>query len=240
MHQNPSTMFVRTAKWMSAMFIASAAFSSFAAAASQGRDQGMLLLHSQAQNKALDEALPHLEDQGCTLWRRGSVAGTQGNLGIGAPDRFVLLACTSEVLDSARHRQVLAPILGAGKDVRAVEGPILYRKGDETERATEDKRAYVLKISHYNNLDPDGRDRALDKINALAAERVDAWKTEAFVAGLRAVGMTTPDEVVVIHYDDPQQGERFRRRNPDILEQIGAFNRKHLSEFTYISAAPDQ
>ena len=52
--------------------------------------------------------------------------------------------------------------------------------------------------------------------------------------------MAIPDEVVVIHYDTPQQGEAFRRRNPDILQRIGAFNRRHLLEFVYISATDER
>lgn len=233
-------MFTRAAEWMLALFIAWTAFSSLSAAASDDREQGLLLLHSQAEDKVLDRAMPRLKNQGCTLWHRGSVAGTQGNLDIGAPDRYALFACTSEVLDSAQHRQALEPVLGLGKNARAVGGPILFRKSDEAARDTQNERAYVFKISRYNNLDPDGRERTLDNIDALAADRIDAWKTDAFVAGLRAVGMKTPDEVVIIHYDDAQQGIRFRNQNSDILEQVGAFNRRHLVEYTYISAAPDQ
>ncbi len=52
--------------------------------------------------------------------------------------------------------------------------------------------------------------------------------------------MATPDEVVVLHYKNSQQSERFRSGNPDLMKQIGAFNKKHLIEFTYFSAGADR
>ena len=51
------------------------------------------------------------------------------------------------------------------------------------------------------------------------------------------MGMTTPDEVVVLYYDDSKSGDRFRKNNGDILEKIGAFNKSHLVEFAYFSAS---
>jgi len=49
--------------------------------------------------------------------------------------------------------------------------------------------------------------------------------------------MTTPDEVVVLYYDDPKSGDRFRKNNGDILEKIGAFNKSHLVDFAYFTAS---
>lgn len=224
----------------SAVVAALMMFLSASSALSQDRGRAMLLLHAEAQRAEVDAALPDLADQGCSPWRHGAVAGTQGNLDIGAPERFVLFACQADVLDSIRHRQVLASIIAADKGAIAIEGRLLHRRADECESDASDARAYVFKLSRYNNIDPDARDRDLNGINTTAAARPDAWQTEAMVAGLRAVGMPTPDEVVVIHYDDAAQGERFRKRNPDILKRIGAFNRRHLRDFTYISAVPDQ
>ncbi len=240
MHQNSSPTFAGAEKWLVATIFASMAFMSLEAAAAQDREQGMLLLHSQAQSEAVDKALPSLTDQGCALWRRGSIAGAQGNLDIGSPDRFVIMVCTSDNFESAQHREALTPILRAGKGARLVEGPIQFSNSDKSENATQDKGAYIVKLSRYTNLDPNGMKRDFDAINALAEKRTDAWKTDAFISGFRAVGMPTPDEAAIIHYDDPQQGDRFRSQNPDILKLVGAFNKKHLIEYTYISMAPNQ
>lgn len=203
-----------------------------------GKRQALLVLHSAGENEALNAALPQLENRGCKLWRRGGLAGTQGSLDLDGPGHFALFACEANILDTTRHRAVLAPMLSGGTAVKAIEGPILDRRPETASLESQQARSYVLKISRYNNLDPDSRDRDLEKINAMAAGRADAWTTEAQIAGLRAVGMATPDEVVLIHYDDPQQGQRFRSANPDIMKQIGAFNRKHLIDFTYLSAPP--
>ncbi len=240
MRQFKSRRRIGTGPRVSAVVAASIMLLSASSAMSQDRGRAMLLLHAEAQRADVDAALPDLADQGCSPWRQGAVAGTQGNLDIGAPERFVLFACRAEVLDSVQHRQALAPILAADNDAIAVEGPLVFGDAGKTGPEAQGARAYVFKLSRYNNIDPDRRDSDLNRINAEAAGRQDAWRTEAMVAGLRAVGVPTPDEVVVIHYDNAAQGERFRKQNPDILKQIGAFNRKHLLDFTYISAVPDQ
>lgn len=239
MHQDKSRRRSAADGWVSAVVVAAATSLIASSAMSQERNRAMLLLHAEAQDAAVDAALPDLAARGCNQWRRGAVAGMQGNLDIGAPARFVLFACRAEILHNAERRQALAAVLAAGKDAIAVEGPLVLGGPDATGPGAPGGRAYVLKISRYNNTDPDRRDSDLDSIDKQAAGRADAWKMEAQVAGLRAVGMPTPDEVVVIHYDDAAQGERFRQQNPDILKRIGAFNRRHLIEFTYISAVPD-
>lgn len=236
-----SALEVRTgfAKGGAVLAVALGLLSSPGATASERRDRGLLLLYPKAQETVLEAALPRLEVQGCGNWRRGAVTGTRGNLKVGSPDRFVLLLCSRDVLDSAAHRRALAPLLALEGRVRAVEGPILQRGDEDGSGDAQKGRAYVIKISRYRNLDPDRRESDLAEINALADERADSWKTEALVRGASAVGMPTPDEVVVIHYETPEQGKAFRRRNPDILERIGAFNGEHLLEFVYISATVD-
>ncbi len=216
-------------KWM---ILAMASSTITSAGASQ--TQGMLLLHSKNQTAALNETIPQLGNRGCSLWHWGSVVETLGNLDIGSPDRFILLACDAQILDTAENRRALTPMLKNG--AVAVEGPIMFRSDKEGEIG---ERAYIFKISHYTNSDPDGRDNDLDSLNSFAADRADHWTYEAFYTGLYAAGMATPDEVVVMHYDNPQQGERFRNNNPDIMKQIEAFNQNHLTEFTYIAVSLD-
>ncbi len=221
-----------------AILAVAAAFLGSPAVASQDGGQGMLLLHSKAQNQAVDEALPRLEAQGCGLWRRGSVAATNGKLDVGSPDRFVLFVCEADVLDSAENRAALDPILSGGDGARAVEGPLVFRVPDSVAADAQQVREYIFKISSFNNRDPDGRARDLIGLNASASKRADRWQTEAVFSVVRAVGMETPDMVDVIFYDNPEQGERFRSQNKDILKQVGKFNKTHVEEFTYISGLP--
>lgn len=199
---------------------------------------GLLLLYSEVGKAKISTTLTLLQDQDCSLWRQGSVAAARGNLDVGDPDGFVLLACGSDVLAGSPGLELLDDLQKLDSDLRAVEGPLLFRLEDEAGSGAVSERDYVLKISHYNNQSPAAREADLHRINALAGEKTDAWTNEAMISGLRAVGMPTPDEVVVIRYDDPQQGERFRGNNQDLLKEIGAFNKKHLTEYSYISARP--
>ncbi|MHA1565321.1 MAG: hypothetical protein ACTSX7_08430 [Alphaproteobacteria bacterium] len=208
-------------------------------AAAQDAPQGMLLLHADTLDKAVDVPLPRLAEQGCNVWRRGSVTVTDGKLDAGSPDRFVLFDCSVTILANAESRAVLAPILSGEKAARAIEGPIQFRSTDEVGSDAERAREYIFKISSFNNIDPDGRVRDLDGLNAEALARADAWKVEAVVSVAAAIGMERPDIVTVIYYDDPQQGERFRKQNKDILKQIAKFNRAHLDEFVYVGGEPD-
>lgn len=209
-------------------------------ASAEESSQGLLLLHSEAAETALAQALPRLKDLGCDSWHQGRIAGANGNLELGSQSNFVLLACREAVLGSVAGRAALNTLQTVDEEFRAVEGPLLFRIPDEAGKKSRASNDYIFKISHYNNQNPSGREDDLEKINALAAGRKDAWTNEAFIAGLHAVGMPTPDEVVMIRYDDPQQGERFRNNNKDVLQEIGAFNKTHLLDFTYISVAPDR
>ncbi|MGH7818476.1 MAG: hypothetical protein ACREQ9_01760 [Candidatus Binatia bacterium] len=75
------------------------------------------------------------------------------------------------------------------------------------------------------------------EIQQQVGARADRYQTEAIVTPSRAAGMTTPDEVVVLYYDDPKVAERFRNDNGDILAKIGGFNESHLVEFAYFTAS---
>ena len=100
-------------------------------------------------------------------------------------------------------------------------------------------RQYILKISHYNNQDPAGRNADLEHLGKVVEPVADKYHNEMFLEVHRASGMQTPDEVVAIYYDTPEAGDRFREKNQAILEKIGAFNKKHLKSFTYLVAQPD-
>ena len=66
--------------------------------------------------------------------------------------------------------------------------------------------------------------------------RVDKWKTETFVGVNRALGMATPDEVVVLYYDSKKHAERFRKNSSDIIDLVNDFNDAHVEDFVYYEA----
>ena len=55
-----------------------------------------------------------------------------------------------------------------------------------------------------------------------------------------AMGMATPDEVVMIHYSSIEEGNDFRNANQDIEQMAGLFNKTHLTGFTYLFGTADK
>lgn len=194
---------------------------------------GVLGLYSVEDPEAVrfdDEKIVSL---GCELKREGLVAGALGDIGIEQPNRFVLLACDGSILsDTGRHARFNALAENATADV-VIEGPIADMPGGSAGKIAD--RQYILKISHYNNRDIDGRASALANIDAFTSTLPDRYIIESVIGVAKASGMPTPDEVVVIYYDSPEQGERFRQNNEDVLDMVGEFNADHLNEFVYLT-----
>jgi len=117
----------------------------------------------------------------------------------------------------------LQPTLGALTDFEALAG---------AHNASE--RQYVLKLEYYNNADVDVRNAGLMALDAKASQREGVWTTESFLQVHGASGITTPDEVAILYYDTAEIAGNFRDANPDILEDVSAFNDAHLTGFAYL------
>jgi len=114
-----------------------------------------------------------------------------------------------------------------------LEGPIV----DMPNSIGDEKivgREYIIKISHYNNKDIDGRSKSLANIDQITSTLADKYVTESFIGVTHASGMPTPDEVVVIYYDSPEGAALFRENNSEVLGLIGSFNNEHVDEFVYL------
>ena len=149
-------------------------------------------------------------------------------------NRFFFLACGQPVLKDSAARSVFRPLDEASGGVTLLEGE-LEAYGD-LERPGRG-RAYVIKLSYYSNLDPDRRERDLAAIAEMASAQPDSYRNEALIFPERAVGLPTPDEVTILFYDSPEQGQSFRDANGDILKAIDRFNGDHLLSFAYLSAS---
>ena len=163
---------------------------------------------------------------GCTALRSGTITKAQGPMKVGDPGGFALLACDRPILHDAGRRDRFGPA------VALFEGDFAHLAD-----AWEDPagRQYILKLSRYNNADIGGREGDLAAIGKQAKDREDHWVTEAFVNVDDAVGLPTPDEVVVLYYQSADKAEAFRSGNKDILAAVGAFNRAHLTDFVYLT-----
>lgn len=182
--------------------------------------------------KALEKGLG---DRGCAVRREGEIAAMDGSLDVAKPDRFLLLECTGSLLKGGATRALFEPLQAVTNHLMLAEGELdLFGRGFS---ASGVGREYIIKVSHYTNRDPNQRDRDLAAIQEEVARRPNRYRTEAIITPSRARGMTTPDEVVVLYYDSPKDGDQFRQHNGDILEKIGAFNKSHLVGFTYFTAS---
>jgi hypothetical protein len=202
-------------------------------------DIGLLGLYKLRDIGRYREALGVLEknlvDHRCALRREGEIAAMDGPLKVPKPDRFLLLECTRSLLKQSDTRALFGPLRDASSHLMLTEGELQLFEGAFS---TPGKgREYIIKVSHFTNGDPDRRDRDLASLQKQVEARPDRYRNEAMLTPSRAMGMTTPDEVVVLSYDDPKAAERFRRQNPDILDKIGAFNKTHLVEFAYFGAS---
>jgi len=170
---------------------------------------------------------------GCALKREGLIGGVQGNIGIDQPNRFVLLTCNGSLLTDIDKHAMFNALAGNVTANVVLEGPIVDLPNSIGDGKIED-REYILKISHYNNKDIDGRSKSLANIDRHTSALSDKYVTESFIGVTHASGMPTPDEVVVIYYDSPEQGERFRANNSEVLGLIGEFNSEHVNKFVYL------
>jgi len=135
-------------------------------------------------------------------------------------------------MEDTQKRVQLDGLAGSGAAIAILEGD-LTDLPDTARDSAVSGRQYILKISHYNNRDIGGRDKDLASLTREAAELADAYVTGSFIGVNHASGLPTPDEVVVLFYDDAQTGERFRGNNKGLLRKIGAFNKTHLIDTVY-------
>jgi len=175
----------------------------------------------------------------CTVARRGQIIGQQGPLDVTNEAGFAILSCAETVIGDAQRRQAAMSMFEDAEIVGMLEGDIMETDGDGGTSPLAD-RLYIMKLGYYNNIDPDLRERELTSINDVASGRDGAWRDELQIAVDSAIGMPTPDEVVVLHYDSPQAADAFRSANPDVLQMVGQFNGAHLTNFVYLVARASQ
>jgi hypothetical protein len=182
---------------------------------------------------ALNDAA--VAELGCDVQREGLIFAAQGELSprLRQPGQFVVLDCDQSVLTLAERRNAVSALFTDGEAIAVFEGDLtdFQAPGDEDEVR---ERQYILKLGYYNNRDTDGREVALSTLDEKASQLDGHWTNEAYLNVQDAMGIPTPDEVVVIHYENAEVAESFRNSNSDILRDVGAFNDAHLTAFTYL------
>ena len=182
---------------------------------------------------ALDSAAP-----GCAIRRHGKVAGTRGPLALPALDRFLLLRCEASLLGDPAGLAALETLAPRGSELVVLEGGA--RWSEDPPDAAVAERAYVIKLSRFNEAEPDAREADLAALGEDVAERPHAYVNEAVISVARSRGVDGTDDVTVLYYDSPDDAKAFREQNPDLMERIGAFNKTHVTDFVYVNGVAER
>jgi hypothetical protein len=171
-------------------------------------------------------------EHGCIVRRQGAVLARQGNMELPEAGSFALLSCEEGFL---QHPENVSGVFGGVLPAVMLEGALTDFEIPAGMSAPQD-RQYLIKLSYYNNADLAGRSSDLEELQTLIQPLADPYRNEGFLEVHRASGMRTPDEAVVLYYDSPAAGDRFRENNQAVLEKVGAFNKQHLVSFVYLIA----
>ncbi len=190
---------------------------------------------SKAYQAAKAKFKAQLDGKGCRVYLEGAVLAENGDIDLSEPNRFLYLECEHTVLGSKDRQDLFQSLKSVVNDLAIFEGPI-YRpeNGKSTSKIAD--RSYIVKVSYYNNRDPLGRDNDLKDIGKSLEGLQNIYRSEAEISVTDAYGAKTPDEAVLIYYDTPEQGEKFRSSNKNILKMIGDFNKEHLESYIYYIA----
>lgn len=201
---------------------------------------GIFGLHnptSPEQHQVVLKQIKHNEQmRDCNLLRHGKTNGAQGNLNVAENNHYFMLECPTTILSLAGISKTLESINKNTRNLMLLEGNFsdINREGLSQDSS---KRAYILKISHFNNKQPAQRTRELAAFKKEAYALDNHYYREAFINVQHAYGVKRPDELAIIYYDTQESGDKFRQNNPKFIEKIGQFNMKHLTEFTYVFAS---
>lgn len=171
----------------------------------------------------------------CEIRREGPIAQGAGDIGLENPNYFVSLACKASVLSDPEKRKMVNHLMTNATAKAVLEGTLSLMPEIKNSSKLQD-RSYILKISHYNNKNTDSREKDLAELDQATISQPDRFIAESFLSVHHALGMPTPDEVVILYYDSPEHGDHFRSNNPDIMKMVGDFNKNHLNEHIYYFA----
>jgi len=203
--------------------IAAGLLATVAGSASAGQENALVVLFS--GNDTLSEQTA--DSIGCAILRSGPIMAQQGTVKVPGLTEYAVMTCDNPILADAAARRKL------GGALAVFEGSLFQFPAAEDSNGLAD-RQYILKLGYYNNSDIDRRNTDLAALGVMAEQRDGRWISEAFLNVDDAMGMATPDEVVLLYYPSADQATGFRDANQDILEKVGAFNKAHLTGFSYL------
>jgi len=182
-----------------------------------------------------------VSDQGCTLRREGNILANDGDYEIEPVNHFFFLECEQRLLSKPSSQSWIDELNEGTGNLVLFEGSFINLDSSSISLPGE-KRSYILKLSDYNNTNPSKREADLARLDEMVKTRQHKYSSEAYLNISAAYGMERPDEAVFIFYPSMEDGEKFRndKNNADIMAGIEAFNRDHLSQFSYFVATSNR
>ena len=179
-----------------------------------------------------DTSRSTFQAHGCVPFRSGKLVGGQGTLKWGDSDHFSLMTCKSPVLADLVDKGFISKLSTITDDLSLTEGNLTILSNEMPSVNSE----YLIKVSYFNNLNPKARQNSLAKIDSRARKTRDAWIDDATLEPRASVGVIQPDNLTFLYYPEAGQGELFRNNNPELMKEIGRFNRMHVERVTYLAA----
>ncbi|MCJ8340556.1 MAG: hypothetical protein MJK10_18990 [Pseudomonadales bacterium] len=201
----------------------------------QAQSSALFGLYQAAANDNRVVTILENNTQGCVLRREGKTTGTQGDYKLAQVNRFFLLECQQAQLVQLSSQALITELDDSSENLMLVEGPMLKFTGLALQQPGAE-RSYIFKLSDYNNLTPQQRRGDVKKLSAQAQQRQYHYSTEAFIRINDAFGIARPDELVVLYYRSEAEGQKFRQQNLGLMRQVGEFNQRHLTKYSYIGA----
>lgn len=226
-----------------AVFVALASLASIPAPARETGGFGLFTMFKVKDMPKYRRLLEGLEKEfakrSCVVSLEGPVMAEQGDIDVRRPNRYIHLSCRRPLLRDRAGRAVALKLRSAAANLIALEGPLTLQEGAQV-TSPRLARSYIFKVSHFNNKDVNRRQDDLSALNRIAEKLPGRYRTQSEIAVTDAIGMGRPDEVVILFYDSPAQGKRFRKANPKLLKRIGAFNKRHLTKLIYYISSTDR
>ncbi|MBV1915648.1 MAG: hypothetical protein KUG72_09700 [Pseudomonadales bacterium] len=168
----------------------------------------------------------------CVPYRSGKLIGGNGTLKWGDSDRFSLMTCKSPVLADLAAKGFISKLSSLTDGLNMTEGRLKLMSDKMPSKNSE----YLIKVSHFNNLNASSRQRDLANIDSRARGTRNAWIDDAILEPTASVGIIRPDNLTFLYYPKVGQGKAFRENNPDLMNEIGRFNQVHVERVTYLAA----
>ena len=172
------------------------------------------------------------ESHNCVSFRSGTLAGGEGALKWGDSDHFSLIKCQSPVLADLIEKGFIGELSSITDNLNLIEGNLNIL----SDKMPSEKSEYLIKVSYFNNLNTKARQKSLAKIGLHARKAERAWIDDAILQPRASVGVIQPDDMTFLYYPESGQGKSFRENNPELMNEIGRFNRIHVERVTYLAA----